>query len=204
MLRLRRTLTRRAALAAVGAALASPALAQRQPPVCETGLPGHQRGPVVWGGYDQAELDAAYDQDFYQPLIERTNERLAALSYDLRLRRGYPDRLAYGDDPVEKLDLYRAAGTSLPVFVFIHGGTWRFLEASSAGFAAEMFVDRGVHFAALDFSDVRQVGGDLGVLADQVRRGIAWMVRNAASFGGDPGRIYVGGHSSGATLRRWR
>ena len=31
-------------------------------------------------------------------------------------------------------------------------------------------------------------------------RAIAWVYRNAASFGGDPERIYVGGHSSGAHL----
>ena len=37
-------------------------------------------------------------------------------------------------------------------------------------------------------------------MADQVRRAIAWIYRNAASFGGDPDRIYVGGQSSGAHL----
>jgi arylformamidase len=33
-----------------------------------------------------------------------------------------------------------------------------------------------------------------------VRRSIAWVYRNAATFGGDPKRIYVSGHSSGAHL----
>jgi arylformamidase len=43
-----------------------------------------------------------------------------------------------------------------------------------------------------------------------VRRGIAWVVRNAESFGGDSGRIYLSGHSSGSHLaacvltRGWR
>ena len=37
-------------------------------------------------------------------------------------------------------------------------------------------------------------------MADQVCRAIAWVYRNAASFGGDPDRLYVGGHSSGAHL----
>src|SRR5262249_5728138 len=41
---------------------------------------------------------------------------------------------------------------------------------------------------------------DLAVMADQVRRGIAWVAKNAASFGGDPGRVYIGGHSSGGDL----
>jgi arylformamidase len=47
---------------------------------------------------------------------------------------------------------------------------------------------------------VNDAGGDLGVMAAQVRRGIAWVAKNAASFGGDPGRIYIGGHSSGGHL----
>jgi arylformamidase len=37
-------------------------------------------------------------------------------------------------------------------------------------------------------------------MADQVRRAIAWTYKNAASFGGDANRLYVGGHSSGGHL----
>jgi arylformamidase len=38
------------------------------------------------------------------------------------------------------------------------------------------------------------------VLADQVRRAIAWVYRNAVDFGIDPTRLYVGGQSSGGHL----
>ncbi|OIQ68293.1 alpha/beta hydrolase fold protein [mine drainage metagenome] len=37
-------------------------------------------------------------------------------------------------------------------------------------------------------------------MAEQVRRAIAWVFRNAASFGGDTRRFYIGGHSSGGHL----
>jgi arylformamidase len=37
-------------------------------------------------------------------------------------------------------------------------------------------------------------------LADQVRRSIAWVYRNAGKFGGDRDRLYIGGHSSGGHL----
>jgi arylformamidase len=47
---------------------------------------------------------------------------------------------------------------------------------------------------------VTDLGGDLSTMAEQVRRGIAWVHRNAKSFGGDPDRLYVSGHSSGAHL----
>lgn len=33
-----------------------------------------------------------------------------------------------------------------------------------------------------------------------VRRAVAWVYRNAAGFGGDPARLYIGGHSSGGHL----
>ena len=37
-------------------------------------------------------------------------------------------------------------------------------------------------------------------MADQVRRAVAWVYRNAESFGGNPDCLYVSGHSSGAHL----
>jgi arylformamidase len=38
------------------------------------------------------------------------------------------------------------------------------------------------------------------VLADQVRRAIAWVYDNAAHLGSDPNQLYVGGQSSGGHL----
>src|SRR5206468_507555 len=49
-----------------------------------------------------------------------------------------------------------------------------------------------------DFATVMEVGLD-GMVA-QVRRAVAWVAKHASSFGGDPGRIYVAGHSSGGHL----
>ena len=37
-------------------------------------------------------------------------------------------------------------------------------------------------------------------MADQVRRAVAWVHKNAASFGGDPKRLYISGTSSGGHL----
>ena len=57
----------------------------------------------------------------------------------------------------------------------------------------------GAHYIALDFIANKEAGGDLGMVA-QVRRGIAWVYKNAGSFGGDPERILIGGHSPGGHL----
>jgi arylformamidase len=63
-----------------------------------------------------------------------------------------------------------------------------------------MLVDRGVTFISLDFVAIKAAGGDLRVMAEQVRRAIAWTYKNAASFGGDANRLYIGGFSSGGHL----
>jgi arylformamidase len=57
---------------------------------------------------------------------------------------------------------------------------------ATAAYQSDMFVDAGAHFVALDFNSVVETKGDLTVIADQVRRGVAWVYRNARSFGGDP------------------
>jgi arylformamidase len=150
--------------------------------------------------YDQVELDASYDQIQYEPTIRRVSQRLASSSEAMRAHIGPPQREAYGPSEIEKLDIYRAKAANAPVFVFIHSGNWQLGAAKDYGYPAEMFVAAGAHYVALDFNNVNETGGDLGVVAAQVRRGIAWVCKNAASFGGDPERIYIGGHSSGGHL----
>ncbi len=51
-----------------------------------------------------------------------------------------------------------------------------------------------------DFINVDEAGGDLFPMVEQVQRALAWVWRNAESFGGDRNRIYVSAHSSGSHL----
>jgi arylformamidase len=113
---------------------------------------------------------------------------------------GAPRRIAYGSTADEALDLYPAAAPNAPVAIFIHGGAWRGGSARDSASAAELFVRAGVHFVVPDFVNVTATGGDLMPMAEQVRRAIAWTYCNAASFGGDSGRVHLFGHSSGAHL----
>ena len=121
------SVTRRAVLSRVAAvATISPALAQN----CRIGPPPHSKGPLVFMNYDQVELDAAYEQARYDPLLERTGARLASNSDAVRKRIGKPQRVAYGATSDEKLDIYRTERPLAPIFVFIHGGGWRSGSAS--------------------------------------------------------------------------
>ena len=158
------------------------------------------KGPRVWLDLDQAELDAAYDQTVYAPNIQQILKRYAANSEGVRARLGAPRRYAYGPTPIEGLDVYLTKRSNAPVNVFIHGGAWRSGLAKDFAYAAELFVNAGAHFVVLDFINVLEAGGNLLPMADQVRRAVAWVYRNAGTFGGDASRIYVSGHSSGGHL----
>ena len=178
-------------------AVGGAAFAQQPGPV----PPGPRaKGPRVWLDLDQAELDAAYDQTVWAPNREQLVRRYATQSDAVRARLGAPRRFAYGAAPVEGLDLYAAGRVSAPINVFIHGGAWRAGLAKNYAFPAELFVRAGAHFVVPDFAVVQDVGGSLMPMADQVRRAVAWVYRNARGFGGDPDRLYVSGHSSGAHL----
>lgn len=158
------------------------------------------KGPKVFLDYDQRALDAAYDQAAYAPNRDQLIRRRASDSRAARARIGAPERVSYGMAEVEKLDIYRAARDRAPIFVFIHGGAWRGGLAEDCAAPAEMLCAAGAHYVAPDFSWVQDAGGSLMVLADQVRRAVAWVYRNAASFGGDPSRLYLCGQSSGGHL----
>jgi arylformamidase len=190
------SMSRRMVLGTAAALAATPALAD----VCSVGPPQHEKGPLVWMDMDQVELDAAYDQSVYAPMIAQIQKRFATSSETARAHLGAPKRLAYGPTPVEGMDLYPAKTPNAPIFVFIHGGAWLRGEAKDYGFPAELFVNAGVNFIALDFIAIGAANGDLAVMAEQVRRGIAFAYKNAASYGGDASRFYVGGHSSGGHL----
>jgi arylformamidase len=158
------------------------------------------KGQPVFLDYDQAALDAAYDQAAYAPNREQLIKRRISDSNLTRLRVGEPERVAYGPAGIERLDIYRTRQATAPVFVFIHGGAWRSGRSKDFATPAEMLLAAGAHYAVPDFAWVQDVGGSLIVLADQVRRAVAWVYRNAAHFGGDANRLYLAGQSSGGHL----
>ena len=82
------------------------------------------KGPLVWLGMDQQELDDAYDQTVYAPNQPLLAKRRAAASESV-LKRFPPERVVYGPSEHEKLDIYKTHKPNAPVNVYVHGGAWR-------------------------------------------------------------------------------
>jgi arylformamidase len=152
----------------------------------------------VFLDYDQAELDRQYDQRAWAANAIELINGYAAESEAVRGRLGQPETYDYGDSQAEAFDLFRAQRPQAPIQVFIHGGAWRTLSRHESAFAAETFVRAGAHFVALDFGVLPVASID--DMVRQVRSAFAWLYHNAREIDGDPDRIFVTGHSSGAHL----
>lgn len=106
--------------------------------------------------------------------------------------------LAYGDDPRQKLDIYRpvTALPDAPVVVFFYGGSWNSGSKDDYGFVGEALAARGIVVVIADYRLYPQVRYPR-FLQDGAQA-VAWAYQHSAEYGGDPRKLYVMGHSSGA------
>src|SRR6266436_2878693 len=141
----------------------------------DTAMPAATRtkGPIVWLGMDQTELDNAYDQAVYAPNQPQVHARMAAANARAQARLGAPRRFQYGATEIESVDVYTCrnskTGSNAPINVYIHGGAWR--NGRSADFAsmAEPLVNAGAHSVIVDFNNIDDVAGNLMTMVKQVR-----------------------------------
>ncbi|HCO54978.1 MAG TPA: hypothetical protein DIT93_08175 [Pelagibacterium sp.] len=117
-------------------------------------------------------------------------------------RAGLPNRcdVRYGQGENASLDLFfpMDRGGPAPIHLFIHGGYWRMFDKSDFSFVANTVCGAGGIAAIMNYDLMPHIR--LETIVGQVRACAAWLVANAGSFGGDPKRLSVSGHSAGAHL----
>jgi acetyl esterase/lipase len=114
---------------------------------------------------------------------------------------------------LNQLDLYTpddvAAGSARPVVVYVHGGAWsKGDKANKLTRKIDLFTGAGYVLASVNYR-LSPDPIDLSYPAGRVRfpahpadvgEAIGWLDRNVASYGGDPRRILLIGHSAGAHI----
>jgi acetyl esterase/lipase len=107
--------------------------------------------------------------------------------------------LPYGDGPQRRLDVYRpraAAAEPAPTVVFIHGGRWQAGAKGDFLFVGQALASAGFVTVIPDYRHWPDV--TWRELINDAEAAARWAVRESPRLGGDPSRLFLAGHSSGA------
>jgi arylformamidase len=137
----------------------------------------------------------------YRPFIEAYATRSAEAREAAAALGGCWIEARYGDAAAQRIELClppafdgRAAG----LLVYFHGGYWQELSAVQSLFAAAGCVERGIAFAAVDYTLAPLA--DVGEIVAECRAAMRWLLSNASALGIDERRVVVAGSSAGAQL----
>lgn len=108
--------------------------------------------------------------------------------------------MAYGSDPLQKLDFWRGPKDNAPLVIFVHGGGWKRGDKNNATgqSKAPHYRAQDYAFASINYRLVPQA--TVEQQASDVTAAIAYLRSNAQRLGIDPDRIVLMGHSAGAHL----
>lgn len=108
------------------------------------------------------------------------------------------DGIAYGDGPRRKLDVYtpKDLKTTAPVLFFIYGGGWDHGDRGDYQFVGNAFASRGFVVVIADYRLYPEV--KYPDFLDDCAAALRWTQDNIVRYGGDPGRLFLAGHSAGA------
>lgn len=157
--------------------------------------------PKVYLDYTQKELDDAFEQNNWAPNFAELHKHNHTRCLEMRERFEHFER-RYGEGPDETVEIFPTKAVNAPVLLYVHGGRWKPSPANDFVFFADTVVNAGAHLVAARFStlDPATVPTRLPDMVADLRRAVGWLAANAASFGGDPQRLHVIGHSSGGHL----
>jgi acetyl esterase/lipase len=181
---------RRVAIAfAVLAVSAAPALAQVSALPPEVRAKMAEVGPI-WGTNIGAHVKAM--EDAFTPLLAKAPKDGVTVARDQ----------AYGEDPKQKFDVYKPAKAErAPVVVFVHGGAYvrgdKRVNDEIYGNVTMWFARQGAVGINMTYRLAPAAAYPSG--AEDVGMVVQWLKRNAAAQGGDPDKIFLIGHSAGAT-----
>jgi acetyl esterase/lipase len=108
--------------------------------------------------------------------------------------------VAYASLPQQKLDVYvpRHAKPSTAVIVFFHGGDWQNGTKGDYRFIAQAITSKGFIAVVPDYR-LYPTAAFPAFMTDAALA-VGWVHSNIASYGGDPQRVFLAGHSAGGHI----
>ncbi|HEX7182990.1 MAG TPA: alpha/beta hydrolase [Thermoanaerobaculia bacterium] len=108
--------------------------------------------------------------------------------------------LAYGADPKQRLDLSVPAAKGFPTVLFIHGGSLTSGDKGDEDYRNVCAPFPGAGIACANVNYRLAPAHAWPAQAEDVAAAVAWVRTKIGARGGDPNKLFLVGHSSGATL----
>ncbi|CAG9465157.1 unnamed protein product [Pedinophyceae sp. YPF-701] len=117
-------------------------------------------------------------------------------------------KIEYGKGPRSYLDVYLPpaesfpgiSGTSgtyrLPVIIYVNGGAWILGHRIYAVLLGRYLSEQGVVLMSVDYRNFPQ--GTISDMEADVAQAVAWVLREAGRYSGDPSQVLIMAHGSGA------
>jgi acetyl esterase/lipase len=145
-----------------------------------------------------------WDANAHGPLpgVESRSATRSSANIEIIRDRPYVEG-PWADPAKHKLDLYLPAGRrDFPILVFVHGGGWSHGDKKFwfdlYGKLGKTLAGQGIAVAVINYRLApRHLHPDQ---ARDVARAVAWVHSRIARFGGNPGRLFLAGHSAGGHL----
>jgi acetyl esterase/lipase len=125
---------------------------------------------------------------------------LLTLACDVAASQRVETDVGYGNDAAQRLDLRIPASTGFATLIFVHGGSLTSGDKADSDYAhvCDSFPAVGIACANMNYRLGPQHSWP--AQAEDLATAIVWVRTNIAAYGGDPKKLFLLGHSSGAML----
>ncbi|MCH2549469.1 MAG: alpha/beta hydrolase [Alphaproteobacteria bacterium] len=111
------------------------------------------------------------------------------------------ENFSYGDDTYQEVAVFSSANPSGNIVAFMHGGGWVNGYKEWVAFMAPALNELGITFVSIGYRLAPNVMWPDG--AHDVAKALKWINDNINDHGGDPARLFIGGHSAGGHYASW-
>jgi acetyl esterase/lipase len=108
--------------------------------------------------------------------------------------------VGYGNDAAQKLNLSTPASEHFATLIFVHGGSLTSGDKADSDYAHVCDSFPAVGIACVNVNYRLGPQHPWPAQAEDLASAIAWVHANITRYGGDPRKVFLLGHSSGATL----
>ena len=155
---------------------------------------------MLYRGMDRAALDAAYNNTEAVGIAKRDQYAAARVARSDAFRKKHDGRidLRYGTGARQRLDVFPCGAPGAPSVVFIHGGYWQQNDKEPFAYLGDGLLPAGFNLVVVEYTLAPAARMD--AIVAEIRASVAWVIEHAKELGGDPGRVFVSGHSAGGHL----